>query len=94
VNNLSSKFDALALDIAKRVEALDAKMTIRIDEVVKTLNADNAALGYRVHALETVAEQQRGAKNMLVWFMQSPLVGWIVALIGLVLALWARDHKL
>jgi uncharacterized protein YoxC len=94
VNNLSAKFDALALDIVKRVEALDTKMTIRIDEVVTSLTARNEALAHRVESLERERERDRGMRGALDWVFKSPLIGWLVALIGFVVAIWARDKQL
>lgn len=60
VNNLSAKFDALALDITKRVEALDTKMTVRIDEVVKSLSADNTALSAKLEVTATALAARVG----------------------------------
>lgn len=94
VNNLSAKFDALALDIVRRVEALDTKMTIRIDEVVKTLTAENGALSARVALLEAAAEREKGMRGTVHWILHSPLVGWLVALAVFFLGLWARGQKL
>jgi hypothetical protein len=67
VNNLSAKFDALALDIVKRVEALDIKMTLRIDEVVKGLTSENTSLRLRIEALELERERRHGAMGVWVW---------------------------
>lgn len=94
VNNLSAKFDALALDIVKRVEALDVKMTLRIDEVVKSLTAENAALSTRVETLEAEARREEGRRGVLQWMLRSPVIGWLAAFIVFLSAIWARDHHL
>jgi hypothetical protein len=79
VNNLSTKFDALAIDIAKRVEAMRTELSIRLD-----------GMDARIAALEATADQNRGAKNLVTWFLQSPLIGWIAAGVMLAVAWWKK----
>ena len=71
VNNLSQKFDALALDLVRRVEALDVKMTVRIDEVVKMLTAENVVLQARVDALEIDKQRRDGALSLVEWAVRN-----------------------
>jgi hypothetical protein len=82
VNNLSAKFDALALDIVKRVEALDTKMTLRIDEVVKALTSELAAANLRINALEAERDRQQGALSAWRWIAEK----WPFAALGTILA--------
>lgn len=90
VNNLSAKFDAVALDMTRRVEALDVKMTIRIDEINANLTTKLEAANARIGALESIQDQQKGARNLASWLLQSPVVAWLAALAGLIAAFWAR----
>lgn len=83
VNNLSTKFDALAIDIAKRVETTKTELLLRFEAVER-----------RVTMLEDSAAQQKGARNLAAWFLQSPLVGWLVAAALFVVALWNKAVKL
>jgi hypothetical protein len=100
VANLSQKFDALALDIAKRVEALDTKMTVRIDEVVKSLSADNLALSSRlegdnanlsarVSKLEEIHTRQDAQLGVWRWLIDKWPFAALAAFISAVVA-WAN----
>jgi hypothetical protein len=88
VNNLSAKFDAVALDMTRRVEALDVKMTIRIDEINANLTTRLEAANARIGVLESIQDQQKGARNLASWLLQSPVVAWLAALAGLIAAFW------
>lgn len=68
VNNLSTKFDALALDIAKRVEIMRNEISLRLD-----------AIDSRVAKLEATDQRATGARHVVVWFLQSPLFAWVTA---------------
>lgn len=93
VNNLSQKFDAVALDMTRRVEALDVKMTIRIDEINANLTSKLEVANARIGVLESINDQEKGAKNLAVLVLQSPALAWLVAAIGFLVALWARENK-
>jgi hypothetical protein len=75
LNNLSQKFDALGVRIAKDMAAVEG----RIQGQVK-------AMDDRLLALERAREREEGAKGIVVWFLQSPVIGWLF--LGAV-ALWA-----
>lgn len=76
VNNLSQKFDALAVKIASDIAAVEARIDTRLT------------------VLETAYQQQRGAKNLAVWLLQSPIVGWLAAAALFVAAWWKGvPHK-
>ena len=93
VNNLSAKFDAVALDMTRRVEALDVKMTIRIDEINANLTTKLEAANARIGALESIQDQQKGARKLASWLLQSPLVAWLAALAGLIAAYWSGSRS-
>lgn len=75
VNNLSTKFDALAIDIAKRVETMRTELSVRLD-----------AMDGRIAALEETAARDRGARGAIGWFLHSPVIGWLG---GFAIAVWA-----
>ncbi|MGH6659729.1 MAG: hypothetical protein ACREBP_01020, partial [Sphingomicrobium sp.] len=79
VNNLSTKFDALALDIAKRVEIMKSEISLRLD-----------SMDDRLTALETAASENKGARNLASWFVQSPLFAWLAAA-AVVAWSWMKD---
>jgi hypothetical protein len=75
VNNLSTKFDGLT----REVIAL-GPLAVQIAEIKA-----------KVEKLETANLQHTGAKNLVVWFLQSPLIGWLVAAALFVAAWWKRQ---
>ena len=93
MNNVSQQVNGLGVDIAKRIEqskvqtaamidALEAKIGIRLDKMEQ-----------RIDALEAAQQQTMGAKNILIWMLQSPVIGWIVAAALFFAALWAKDKQ-
>lgn len=79
VNNLSQKFDALGVKIAADIAAVEARIEAKVDAYIRSNDE-------RVLALEKEHERQTGAKNLVAWFLQSPLIGWIVAAVLFVIA--------
>lgn len=91
VNNLSQKFDALAIDLVKRVEALDTKMTVRIDEIHSKLTAENGILRARIEVLENDKQRRIGALNLFEWALRNwPAIIGFVVLVGVVLEATGR----
>lgn len=82
VNNLSTKFDALALDIAKRVEGMKAELSVRLD-----------AMDKRLTDLEATNAKEAGARGVVGWIIQSPVIGWLVAAALFVAAWWKGDGR-
>lgn len=71
VNNLSQKMDGLSIDVAKQIAALEAKMTIRMDE-------GHASLSSRLAALEAERNRRDGASSVMLAVLRSPAIGWMV----------------
>jgi ribosomal protein L16 Arg81 hydroxylase len=87
VNNLSQKFDALALDVARRVEALDTKMTLRTDEIHRALTAENVLLQARVKVLEDEKSRREGAMGAVNWLLRNwPIILGFLTLVAVILA--------
>lgn len=82
VNNLSQKVDGLGVQIGRDVAALKAELRVDIE-----------ALSNRVRALEDSQNKQTGAKSLVVWFLQSPLVAWISAAVLFVAAMLTRGQR-
>lgn len=68
INNLSQKLDALGVRITRDIAAVEAKFEVQFK-----------AMNDRIAALEATDLRQAGAKNLVVWTLQSPLIGWIAA---------------
>jgi hypothetical protein len=74
VNGLSGKFDGLTREVI----------------ALGPLAVQIAKLETDVQKLKEAAFQEAGAKNLISWCLQSPLVGWIAAGILAFLALWKK----
>ena len=68
VGNVSMKIDALSRQIAKDMAGVEERMRVRFEAVEK-----------RLEQLESARAREEGAKGVLIWIVQSPLVGWIAA---------------
>jgi hypothetical protein len=44
----------------------------------------------RLAAVEREQFRQDGAKNLITWFLQSPLIGWLTAAIVIFAAWWKK----
>lgn len=84
LNNLSQKIEALGTKITRDIAAVEARIEAKVDSFV-------AATNERLVALEKAHQQQAGARNLATWFLQSPLVGWLVAA-GLFVAAWWKGE--
>lgn len=86
VNNLGMKFDALSLDLAKRVEALDVKIASRIDEMNASLSRRLDSLEQRIDALESVNDKRSGALGLFEWVVRNwPAVVGYFAIVAVIL---------
>lgn len=77
--NVAQKIDGLSGLVTREVARMKAELQVQLD-----------AMDRRIATLEAVHNQQTGAKNLAVWFLQSPLVGWIVAGVLLFVAWWRK----
>lgn len=68
IANLSQKVDGIGTLITREVAKLEERMKVRFEAVEN-----------RVTILELSNARETGAKNVVVWFLQSPIVGWIAA---------------
>lgn len=83
IANLSQKVDGLSSQISREVARMKAELQVQLD-----------AIDRRVATLEGSAREQKGARNALAWFLQSPLVGWIAASILFFAGWWKGQVKL
>lgn len=75
-------------NVAQKVEALGTRITRDIAAVEGRIEGRIKAMDDRLAALERADQQQTGAKNLVAWFLQSPLIGWLAAGVMAFLALW------
>lgn len=78
-NNLNAKFDALTREV------------IALGPLGQTIAENRAAIQamqLSIKALEAGQERQAGARNLAAWFLQSPVMGWLVAAALFAAAWW------
>jgi hypothetical protein len=79
INNLVQKVEALGVRITRDIAAVEGRIEGRIK-----------AMDDRLMALELAGQRDVGAKNLITWILQSPLVGWIAAGVLAFLAIWKK----
>lgn len=77
--NVSQKVDGLGIRITRDIAAVEGRIEGRIK-----------AMDDRLVLLEQAKLREAGARHLAVWFLQSPLVGWIVAAILFAVAWWKK----
>lgn len=87
IANLAQKVDGIGAIIANAKAEINASMTTAIECV----EARIATIDERVTMLERVKERESGARGIVTWLLQSPLIGWIAAAVVL-FATWWKDH--
>jgi septal ring factor EnvC (AmiA/AmiB activator) len=80
IANLSTKVDSLGTQITREVTRMKAEIQVQLD-----------AMDRRIAALEATGQQSAGAKNLVGWILQSPIIGWCAAGAVAVLALWKKS---
>ena len=71
VSNLSMKMDGLSVDVSRQIAALEAKLTVRMEE-------SHTGLSARIAALETESNRRAGATGLAGVLLKSPALGWLV----------------
>lgn len=82
----------------------DAQVAMKIDGIASLISREVARIkgeiqgqldlmDRRVTVLETAHQQQTGAKNLAVFVLKSPLIGWLFA-VGVAVAAWWKGGKL
>lgn len=82
INNLAQKVEALGTRITRDIAAVEGRIEGRIK-----------AMDDRLLVLERTQQREAGAKNLAVWFLQSPLVGWIAAALMFAAVWWKGQMK-
>jgi len=93
INNLSMKIDGLATKFSSDLAAAKAEINGTLSTAIERVEARIATIDERVSALETVKAKESGAKGVIVWLLQSPLIGWVVAAILFFTAWWKGQIK-
>jgi septal ring factor EnvC (AmiA/AmiB activator) len=78
-------------DLVQKVEALGTRITRDIAAVEGRIEGRIKAMDDRIVALELAKQREAGAKNLVVWLLQSPLIGWLAAAVLFFAALWKKQ---
>lgn len=68
INNVNQKIDSLSSQITREVTRMKTELQIQMK-----------AMDERIAALEKIAATEAGERGLLVGFLHSPIVGWLVA---------------
>lgn len=91
VRNLASKVDGLSVQFSREIAAAEGKINTSVATAIERVEARIATIDDRVSALERTQERETGAKGVIVWLLQSPIVGWLAAA-ALFFAAWWKGH--
>jgi DNA-binding FrmR family transcriptional regulator len=80
-------------NVAQKVEALGTRITRDIAAVEGRIEGRIKAMDDRLVALELAQSREAGAKNLAVWLLQSPLIGWIAAAVMFAAVWWKGQMK-
>jgi hypothetical protein len=80
-------------NVAQKVEALGTRITRDIAAVEGRIEGRIKAMDDRLVALELAQQREVGAKNLAVWLLQSPLIGWIAAAVMFAAVWWKGQMK-
>jgi DNA-binding FrmR family transcriptional regulator len=80
-------------NVAQKVEALGTRITRDIAAVEGRIEGRIKAMDDRLIALELAQQREVGAKNLAVWLLQSPLIGWIAAAVMFAAVWWKGQMK-
>ena len=84
IANLSQKVDGLGTRIAKDIAGVEGRIDAKLDAWKREVDA-------RLRALEDAHVATTGQKNLVIWFLQSPLIGWIAAGVLAFVAWWKKS---
>jgi peptidoglycan hydrolase CwlO-like protein len=82
LNNLTQKVEAIGTRITRDIAALEGRIEGRMK-----------AMDDRLIAVERTQQMNAGAKNLVTWILQSPLIGWLVAGLLVFVTLWKGQVK-
>jgi hypothetical protein len=69
----------IARENGKMQGEIERGIMAAVEKAIEPLARTLADLAARVSILELAKQREEGAKGLAVWFLQSPLIGWIAA---------------
>jgi hypothetical protein len=83
IARMQGTFDGRMAAITREMER---SITAAVEKAIEPISSDLSELRSRVDALESVKQQEAGAKGVIVAIVKSPLIGWLV---GAAITAWA-----
>jgi methyl-accepting chemotaxis protein len=81
IRDMTQAVNGVGALVSREVAKLKVEIKVEFDAYRKSNDA-------RVEALERQAAREEGAKSVVVWFLQSPLIGWIAAAVLFFIGWW------
>jgi chromosome segregation ATPase len=88
ISGLSAKVDGLSLQFSREIASAKGEIGGTLSTAIERVEARIQTIDDRVSILETIKDQEKGARNLAVWFLRSPVVGWLFGAAVIVLAWW------
>jgi chromosome segregation ATPase len=93
VRNLGQKVEGLSSQMSREIAAAKGEIGATLSTAIERVEARIQTIDDRVSALESSRQREEGARGFLVWFLQSPLVGWLAAAALFAAAWWKGQIK-
>lgn len=90
---VSMKIDGLGAQFSRDIATAEAKINASMSTALERVEARIQTIDERVIILERIRERETGARGIVVWILQSPLIGWLAAL-ALAVAAWWKGTRL
>lgn len=91
LRNLSQEVKGLSSQISREIATAKAEINASMTTALERVEARIATIDERVIILERIRDRETGARGLALWFLQSPLIGWIAAA-SILFAQWWKDH--
>lgn len=93
VRNLSQKVEGLSSQFSRDIAAAKGEIGASLATAIERVEARIHTIDERVAILERTKERETGARGLIAWLLQSPLVGWMFAAAVLVATWWKGNIK-
>lgn len=85
-NNTSQKLEFIGPEVTK--------LQGTVGRLEKDFSEFKCEMKKEMGELKASELKRAGAQGFIQWFLQSPVIGWIVAACLFFAAIWAREHRL
>jgi archaellum component FlaC len=90
LRNLSQEVKSLSSQVSREIATAKAEINASMTTALERVEARIATIDERVTILERIRDREYGARGLALWFLQSPLIGWLAAAIVIFAAWWKK----